>query len=208
MIHELKPENGNEIERPKLPEKNRFDPDKRIDVTQPRNNDVDTSKYDPDKRLANRSVFEGKGDQFRTDTDDVKDFINHESSIEKNVFEKNDIGEVAEICGGSYRDVKKATTESGKEVHHMPADSSNELRREDGPAIRMDASDHRLTASCGNSKEAREYIAKQKELQNQGKWREAMQMDIDDLHSKFGNKYDEAARQCLVYAETIFGGMK
>ena len=81
------------------------------------------------------------------------------------------------------------------EVHHMPADSVNGLERNDGPAIVMEKADHRQTASCGNSLEAREYRAKQKELIDQGKFKEAMQMDIDDIHEKFGDKYDDAIAQ-------------
>ena len=81
------------------------------------------------------------------------------------------------------------------EVHHMPADSVNGLERNDGPAIVMEKADHRQTASCGNSLEAREYRAKQKELIEQGKFDEAMQMDIDDIREKFGDKYDNAIAQ-------------
>ena len=77
----------------------------------------------------------------------------------------------------------------------MPADSVNGLERNDGPAIVMEKADHRQTASCGNSLEAREYRAKQKELIDQGKFKEAMQMDIDDIHEKFGDKYDDAIAQ-------------
>lgn len=34
------------------------------------------------------------------------------------------------------------------EVHHMPADSTSNLERGDGPAIKMEKEDHRQTASC------------------------------------------------------------
>ncbi len=58
-------------------------------------------------------------------------------------------------CGGSYKSLKK--DKNGKmydkeEVHHMPAKKSSTLSEGDGPAIRMDKSDHRRTASCGRSK--------------------------------------------------------
>ena len=67
--------------------------------------------------------------------------------------------------GGSYRAVLKYVRENhleDREVHHMPADSISNLERDDGPAIKMEKEDHRQTASCGNSREAREYREKQK----------------------------------------------
>jgi hypothetical protein len=67
----------------------------------------------------------------------------------------------------------------------------------------MDKEDHRQTASCGNSKEAQEYRAKQKELINQGKFREALQMDIDDIHEKFGDKYDDAIAEMEEYVKKL-----
>ena len=72
----------------------------------------------------------------------------------------------------------------------------------------MDAADHRRTASCGNSKEAREYIARQKALIEQGNWKDAIQMDIDDIRSKFDHKYENELKQMLAYAESMkLGGM-
>ena len=85
----------------------------------------------------------------------------------------------------------------------MPANSTTELERDDGPAIKMDKVDHRETASCGSSKEAREYRATQKELIEQGKFRDALQMDIDDIHEKFGDKYDDAIAQMLDYVDQL-----
>ena len=46
----------------------------------------------------------------------------------------------------------------------MPADAISTLDRTEGPCIEMKKEDHRKTASCGNSIEAREYRAKQKEM--------------------------------------------
>lgn len=102
--------------------------------------------------------------------------------------------------GGTYGELKKEwsgklETQPPHEIHHMPANDVNGLKENDGPAIVMEKADHRQTASCGNSLEAREYRAKQRELIEQGKFDEAMQMDIDDIHDKFGNKYDDAIAQ-------------
>jgi hypothetical protein len=105
--------------------------------------------------------------------------------------------------GGSYRDVKRTSDGDTYEVHHMPADSASNLERDDGPAIRMEKEDHRQTASCGNSREAREYRERQKELIEQGKFREALQMDIDDIHEKFGDKYDDAIAEMQEYVDKL-----
>ena len=118
----------------------------------------------------------------------------------KNLFDKikqkfsdtiKEIKETEKYDGGRYGDLTKENHD-GKELHHSPADSASPLEKNDGPAVVMDEADHRKTASCGNSKEAREYREKQKELIEQGKFEQAMRMDYKDLHSKFGNKYDAA----------------
>lgn len=109
--------------------------------------------------------------------------------------------------GGSYGELKSEgwgwNSEPPKEVHHMPSNESSTLETKDGPAIVMDSQDHRQTASCGNSRDAKEYRAKQKDLIDQGKFREAMQMDIDDIRDKFGNKYDEQIKQMLDYVKEL-----
>ena len=64
-------------------------------------------------------------------------------------------------------------------------------------AVWMETVDHRKTASWGSSKRAEAYRAKQDALINSGKLREAIQMDIDDIRSLFGNKYDANIKQML-----------
>ena len=109
--------------------------------------------------------------------------------------------------GGSYGELKSEgwgwNSEPPKEVHHMPSNESSPLETNDGPAIVMDQQDHRQTASCGNSRDAQEYRAKQKELIDQGKFDEALQMDIDDIHDKFGNKYDTQIKQMQDYIDVL-----
>lgn len=83
----------------------------------------------------------------------------------------------------------------------MPANEVNGLEFQDGPTISMDKLDHRQTAGWGNSKEAREYRAQQRELIEAGDFKSAIKMDIDDIHSKFGDKYDGAIQEMLDYAE-------
>lgn len=105
--------------------------------------------------------------------------------------------------GGSFREVKKNSNGQIEEVHHMPADSVSPIERSLGPAIKMDKEDHRQTASCGSSIEAREYQAAQREKIEKGDFRGAVQMDIDDIKEKFGNKYDKAIEQLLQYVDKL-----
>lgn len=156
-----------------------FEPDKRIKIEE--NDRIDETKkpeqqYDPDKRI-----------QPLSDT----------SSFSERTEKKQ------EVKGGSYSEVKKNTNSETHEVHHMPADATSKLSHGDGPAIRMEKADHRKTASCGYSKEAQEYRAAQKKLIEEGKFREALQMDIDDIHDKFGDKYDDAIAEMLDYVEQL-----
>ncbi|MBP7912347.1 MAG: hypothetical protein KAZ47_00600 [Streptococcus sp.] len=105
--------------------------------------------------------------------------------------------------GGSYKDVRIEGEGDKFEVHHMPSDSSSDIERNDGPAIKMEKEDHRQTASCGMSTDAREYRERQKQLISEGKFREALQMDIDDIHDKFGDKYDDAIAEMLEYVDQL-----
>lgn len=152
-----------------------------------RNSPVSENKsFDPDKRI---DVVQ------KQDTKEISAY-----DVDKRI-EKSEIEH--EVSGGSYYDVKKDSDGETKEVHHIPADSASPLDRLDGPAIKMEKEDHRQTASCGNSKAAREYCKKQKELIDSGKFREALQMDIDDIREKFGSKYDESISQMLKYVDKL-----
>ncbi|MEZ5622660.1 MAG: DUF4150 domain-containing protein [Burkholderiaceae bacterium] len=104
-------------------------------------------------------------------------------------------------CGGAYSTVR--ASREGGEVHHSPANSVSPLSRNRGPAIWMTKRDHRRTASCGSSRAARRYRAKQKSLIKQGKFREAMARDIRDIRKKFGKKYDKCIRLMLAYFRSI-----
>ena len=145
---------------------------------------LDTGSFDPDKRI------------------DVNRQIDNNSIEGYNVDKRVDATE-KEVKGGSYSEVKKNSNGEKHEVHHMPADSASHLERGDGPAIKMDKCDHRQTASCGHSREAIEYCKIQKELIEQGKFREALQMDIDDIRDKFGSKYDDAISEMLEYVDKL-----
>ena len=115
--------------------------------------------------------------------------------------DKKEPDETKEKKGGSYRDVKKTSDSTKFEVHHIPAKSVNGLKPDDGPAIKMEKADHYKTASWGRGGD--EFRKRQKELIDQGKFREAVQMDIDDIHEKFGNKYDDAIAEMLKYIDQL-----
>lgn len=111
-----------------------------------------------------------------------------------------------EGIGGSYSEVREhveAAEAENKEVHHMPADSVSPLERNDGPAIEMDKEDHRQTASCGSSRDAKAYRAEQRAKIENGDFDGAFEMDVDDLHEKFGDKYDRQIEQAREYKDKL-----
>jgi len=114
--------------------------------------------------------------------------------------------------GGSYRQVRNAASKGGPngtslggEVNHMPAWNSWEqsgdttFSRDSAPSIWMEKADHRAMTSTGSSAESKAYRAEQAELIKEGKIMEAIQMDIDEIHEKYGNKYDEGIAEMLAY---------
>jgi len=108
--------------------------------------------------------------------------------------------EEAKVVGGAYKDIEAGLGE----VHHMPADSVSTLSRNEGPAIWMEKADHLQTASHGTQGAAgAEYRAQQAALIEEGKFDEAVQMDINDIRSKFGNKYDVGIEQMLKYYKSV-----
>lgn len=144
----------------------------------------ENKSFDPDKRVdINENKLENTG-------------------VDKG-FDPDERVENTEKQGGSYAEVKKNSDGETHEVHHMPSDISSPLETKDGPCIKMDKADHRQTASCGSSMEAKKYQATQKELIDNGKFREALQMDIDDIRDKFVDKYDEAISQMLDYVDKL-----
>ena len=100
--------------------------------------------------------------------------------------------------GGGYSGVRASNV--GGEVNHIPAWNSIEIASKMNPelqnlpthgttpAIYMDRPDHRAMSSTGSSRNAKLWRKKQAELINQGKFKEAMEMDIDEIISKHGTK--------------------
>lgn len=133
--------------------------------------------------------------------EDVSQLTNEVSASNEEISKSK--VEKPEKKGGSYKDVRVAGEGETKEVHHIPSDEASPLERNDGPCIKMDKEDHRKTASCGNSREAREYRQQQKELIEAGRFRDAIQMDIDDIKEKFGDKYDDAIAEMMEYVDQL-----
>nr|WP_258078473.1 hemagglutinin repeat-containing protein [Xanthomonas arboricola] len=110
-----------------------------------------------------------------------------------------------EKLGGPHRQTSKPSGD-GLDSHHCPAQNCYKgapIGSGGGPAIKMDPEDHELTASFGRSKSAQAYRDKQKELLDQGRLMDAVQMDVDDIRAKFGKKYDGHIQQMIDYAKTL-----
>lgn len=139
---------------------------------------------------------------------EINDYFGHLSEYDRPLMMVRESSEIGEVNGGSYGEIRNNMKERGDsgqeyEVHHMPADSATEIDYNDGPTIKMEKTDHLQTASWGKSKDAQEYRAQQKELIEQGKFREAAQMDIDDIRDKFGDKYDSAIAEYETYLDKL-----
>lgn len=100
--------------------------------------------------------------------------------------------------GGAHRSTKLPSGD-GKESHHMPAKASSPLSEGEGPAIQMDPADHANTLSHGRSDEAKEHRDIQRQLIAGGQFMKAQAIDIADIRSQYGAKYDEAIKQMLAY---------
>lgn len=103
--------------------------------------------------------------------------------------------------GGTYRELfskfKGSLKRNDLQIHHVPANASSSetvMSRLDGPSILMTKKDHALTASYGNSLEAQSYRARQAKYIEEGNWKKAFEMDVKDIQSQFGEKYNDALK--------------
>lgn len=109
--------------------------------------------------------------------------------------------------GGWYNKLLPANWTDGSdntryEVNHVPAKATylnlglpTDLKESTGPSIRMEYDDHRDFISTGSGKASDLWRAKQRALILQGKFDEAMKMDIDEIRRKHGTKYDAAIKE-------------
>ncbi|MFK8295830.1 RHS repeat domain-containing protein [Capnocytophaga canimorsus] len=112
--------------------------------------------------------------------------------------------------GGGYSGVRNSNV--GGEVNHIPAWKSIELAAEmnpslqnlptygTAPSIHMEKPEHRAMSTTGSSIESKRWRHKQAELISQGKFVEAMEMDIDEAIGKYGKKYNEHINEMIEYA--------
>jgi hypothetical protein len=123
---------------------------------------LDYREIRPEEKVTFQECKEFWDDLFGSELSDDEevDFQNDATEGDR----ESDEADGQDKKGGSYAYVFKEGEGDKYELHHMPADSASNLERNDGPAIKMEKANHRETASCGSSKEAREYRAVQKEL--------------------------------------------
>ncbi len=91
--------------------------------------------------------------------------------------------------------MKNKLKSNGLEIHHIPANAASEetiMSRKNGPAIVMTKEDHQKTASYGASAAAKQYREKQAEYIKNKDWKKAFDMDVKDIRTKFGTKYNKA----------------
>ena len=108
----------------------------------------------------------------------------------------------AKYQGGAHG-LMKLPPGDGLDSHHMPSADASYLPREIGPAIKMDPADHLRTASHGSSRAAAAYRLAQKRLIDAGNFTGAFAMDVADIRSKLGNKYDGAIAQAGAYMQCL-----
>ena len=138
----------------------------------------------------------GKTDNIAEAAKTVKNTADNISKVEHNAL-------TAPVKGGSYSQVKNANVGLGGETHHMPAKSVSRIPESKGPAVYLEKVDHKNTASYGNSFNAEHYRQIQKELIDQGKYRDAAAMDIWDIKKNTGTKYNEGLQQSIDYMKTL-----
>lgn len=115
----------------------------------------------------------------------------------------------ANYRGGKHGNIKRGGNSytPRRESHHIPADSAYSkingkvVSSDAKPSIQLDVTDHYATASWGST--GKQYSKIQEKLIQGGKagYRAAMMMDIEDIRSKFGSKYDAAITQMLAWAK-------
>ncbi|MBU3178386.1 hypothetical protein KPL47_18845 [Clostridium estertheticum] len=146
-----------------------------------------------------------KSDVGKDITNNSKREISDNAKEKYDNFMNNDLSKSEKIelkpKGGGFKELDNL---ENTERHHMPSCEASNLTRDVGPAIIMDKVDHMKTGSWGRSREAKEYRNTQKEFIDEGKFKEAQQMDINDVKSKFGNKYDDSIREMKQYSSQYY----
>lgn len=162
------------------------------------------------ENLAKASEVLDNAKETTTNFNPDKEVIKGESVCFKKEYNPDDEVE-KEKLGGSYGELKEEGHDHShvppEEKHHMPAweamNKTTEVEYMQCPAIAMEVKDHKRTASWGPSIDAGLYRDEQAKLIKEGKFRDALQMDIDDIHEKFDDKYDTGIKQMLNYVDKL-----
>ena len=109
--------------------------------------------------------------------------------------------------GGAHSKTSQPKNDN-KDSHHIPAKDTSPLKPQDGPAIKMDPKDHARTSSNGQMAGSIEYREALESLISQGKWREAMAIEVRDVRRiarEAGDptKYNEALLEMLEYYKCL-----
>jgi RHS repeat-associated protein len=115
--------------------------------------------------------------------------------------------------GGAYGSVRRANRNPGAEVHHMPSWSATEAsglrlgldekNYRKAPAICMLAVHHHQTASYGSSASSSAYRRNQARFMSNLLYDLAQNMDVVDVKTKFGTRYDYGIIQMRNYTSQL-----
>jgi hypothetical protein len=130
------------------------------------------------------------------------------AAIETEIIKLRGIISIPEKAGGSHKVVSAKTRKGQSQSNHMPAKDAYldriPLTEGEGPAIWMTEADHMKTESWGSSDKAKAWRQKQSELIEQGRYMEALEMDIMDIRKKFPDgRYENGIKQALEYAKGL-----
>lgn len=103
------------------------------------------------------------------------------------------------FAGGKYGTMKAYDGQK----HHMPSKSVSPLSAYSGPAVRMITSEHKKTASYGNSKSAIQFREKEEAKIKSGQFLGAQKLGISDMQAKFGSKYNAAINSMITYTKGL-----
>ena len=151
--------------------------------------------------IENKIIFPTFVEVYNLEIEDNENYyVTEEGVLVHNECEGNNTGNKEETTGGAYKDLDYDPELHQR--HHMPSQKSGN-KGATGGAITIEIEDHKLTGSFNNKPGSSDYRKMQEELVKQGKFGEALQMDIDDITTKFPGKYDDAIKQLKEWYKSI-----
>ena len=151
--------------------------------------------------IDNKIIFPTFVEVYNLEIEDNENYyVTEEGVLVHNGCEGNNTGNKEETTGGAYKDLDYDPELHQR--HHMPSQKSGN-KGATGGAITIEIEDHKLTGSFNNKPGSSDYRKMQEELVKQGKFGEALQMDIDDITTKFPGKYDDAIKQLKEWYKSI-----